>query len=243
MEITRQTIVGELVAQDYRTASVFKKKGIDFCCNGNKTIEEACNKKRLDVGLLIETLNETKRHNNSPMADYNSWPIDLLADYVEKKHHRYVEEKIIEIMPFLKKVTSVHGNKHPELPEVEQLFRGCAQELTAHMQKEERILFPFIRKMATGQNVQAPFGSVQNPINVMIHEHNNEGERFKKIAELTNNYTPPSDACNTYMVTYALLKEFEEDLHMHIHLENNILFPKAVAMETKSKGTTYTATA
>ena len=191
---------------------------------------------------MIETLEEIINKTNNPVADYNTWPLDLLADYVEKKHHRYVEEKIVEIVPFLNKVASVHGDRHPELLEVQQLFRGCVEELTSHMQKEEQILFPFVRQLATGKSVQAPFGSVQNPINMMMHEHTAEGERFRRIVELTDNYTPPADACNTYKVTFALLQEFEEDLHLHIHLENNIMFPRTIALEAKNSGANRIAT-
>ncbi|MNR31126.1 Iron-sulfur cluster repair protein DnrN [compost metagenome] len=148
----------------------------------------------------------------------------------------------MEIVPFLNKVASVHGDRHPELLEVQQLFRGCVEELTSHMQKEEQILFPFVRQLATGKSVQAPFGSVQNPINMMMHEHTAEGERFRRIVELTDNYMPPEDACNTYKVTFALLQEFEEDLHLHIHLENNIMFPRAIALEAKANNRNRIAT-
>src|SRR6218665_3284894 len=233
MNIYPQTIVGELVAEDYRTASVFKNNGIDFCCNGNRSIDEACRKKNIDSAVLIAALQQVTQDTNNSTADYNSWPADLLADYIEKKHHRYVQAKIREIVPFLHKVAGVHGEHHPELKEVEALFHDCAEELTMHMQKEENVLFPYIRKMmAAGDTpVEAAFGTVQNPIRMMMMEHDHEGERFRRIAALTNDYTPPADACNTYRVTYALLPEFEEDLHLHIHLENNILFPKAIAME------------
>lgn len=236
MNITKETIVGVLVAQDYRTASVFKQNGIDFCCNGNRTIEESCNQKQKNAGELIQQLEEVIAQNtNASSVDFNSWPLDLLADYVEKKHHRYVETKIQEINPFLNKVVKVYSDRHPELIEIEKLFIESAGELTTHMKKEELMLFPFIRKMVafrqSGTTVRAPFGTVQNPIQMMMHEHNTEGERFRKIAELTGDYTPPHDACNTYRVTYALLKEFEDDLHQHIHLENNILFPKAIELE------------
>lgn len=239
MSITEKSIIGELVVQDYRTASVFKNHGIDFCCNGNRTIEEACDKKKADTAKLIEELEQAIVSENNSSTDYSSWPLDLLADYVEKKHHRYVETKIQEIKPFLNKVVKVHGAQHPELAEIEELFNASAGELTMHMKKEELVLFPFIRKMAeakaNGQSIPTPhFGTVQNPINMMHHEHDAEGERFRKISELTNNYTPPTDACNTYRVTFSLLKEFEEDLHLHIHLENNILFPKAIQMEQQS---------
>lgn len=237
MNITEKNIIGELVAQDYRTASVFKSHGIDFCCNGNRTIADACEKKKIESSLLIGKLQQVVQQNgNSATVDYKSWPLDLLADYIEKKHHRYVEQKTQEITPFLHKVARVHGDRHPELLEIEQLFNDSAGELAMHMKKEELILFPFIRKMVKAQNDNEPFslpafGTVQNPINMMHHEHDTEGERFRKIAALTQNYTPPVDACNTYRVTFSLLKEFEEDLHLHIHLENNILFPKSIELE------------
>lgn len=168
--------------------------------------------------------------------DFNSWELDLLADYIEKTHHRYVLTKIEEIKPYLNKVTRVHGEHNPELKEIEILFNQSAQELSQHLQKEEMILFPFIRNMVNSKMEEKPlffphFGTVENPIAMMKHEHQNEGERFEKIAELSNQYTPPSHACNTYRVTFALLKEFEDNLHQHIHLENNILFPKAIKME------------
>lgn len=233
MIITEQSIVGELVAKDYRTASVFKKYRIDFCCSGNRNIAEACKKKQVASEELIEALQLITQQNSTIHDDYSSWPLDLLADYIEKKHHRYVTAKIQEIMPYLHKITGVHGDNHSELKEVEYLFAESAEELTAHMQKEEKILFPFIRKMVqNGKDVlPLPFGSVQNPIRSMMQEHDTEGERFRTIAALTQDYAPPADACNTYRVTFSLLKEFEEDLHLHIHLENNILFPKSIILE------------
>lgn len=233
MNIYPTTVIGELVAEDYRTASVFKSFGIDFCCNGNRNISDACAKKNLDVDVVMAALQEVTVKADSTNTDFNAWPLDLLADYIEKTHHRYVRSKIVEIMPFLNKVARVHGDNHPELKEVEQLFKDSALELSEHMLKEEKILFPFIRKMVTNETATAipAFGSIENPIAMMKHEHENEGERFRKIASLANDYTPPADACNTYRVTFALLKEFEENLHLHIHLENNILFPKAIEME------------
>lgn len=237
MSITKETVIGQLVADDYRTASIFKKNGIDFCCNGNRTIEDACAKKGIVTATLINELEDTTTLNKGTEIDYKAWPLDLLVDYIEKKHHRYVKSKVIEIMPFLDKVVRVHGNQHPELLEIGKLFNESALELTSHMKKEEQVLFPYIKKMIELNDLNAPFGTVQNPIKMMMHEHDTEGERFRKIAELSNNYTPPNDACNTYKVTFHLLKEFEEDLHLHIHLENNILFPKSIALEQKQKNT------
>ncbi len=240
MEITKNTIIGELVAQNYRTASIFKQNKIDFCCNGNRTIADAAEQKKLDISSLLKDLELASSSQSDGNIDFNSWPLDLLADYIEKTHHRYVEAKIPEIMPYLEKVVRVHGDRHPELFEVFELFNESAGDLAAHMKKEELILFPFVRKMiqakAKGEKVQAPFGTVQNPIKAMMAEHDNEGERFRTIAALTEDYTPPVDACNTYRVTYALLKEFENDLHKHIHLENNILFPKAITLEEEMVG-------
>jgi len=236
MILTEQSIIGELVAKDYRYAAVFQKNKIDFCCQGNRTIEEACDRKKVNSDALISELTQTTQVNDVASTDFNSWPLDLLADYIEKKHHRYVESRITEIKPTLAKIVKVHGDLHPELREVEELFLGSAGELTAHMKKEEFILFPFVKKLVQasegkGELTPGHFGTVANPVAMMMDEHATEGERFRKIAELTNDYTPPKGACTTYMVTFSLLKEFEQDLHRHIHLENNILFPKAVELE------------
>ena len=235
MNITENDIVGELVAKDYRMASVFKSVGVDFCCRGNRSIQEVSAHNKIEAEKLIEKLNAAMT-TETGATDYDAWPLDLLADYIEKKHHRYVEEKITEIKPYLAKVTKVHGGEHPELKKIQELFLASAGELTAHMKKEELVLFPFIRKMVKakqeGETIESPhFGTVGNPIAMMKEEHDNEGVRFREIAELSNNYTMPSDGCNTYRVTFALIKEFEEDLHLHIHLENNVLFHKAIGME------------
>jgi regulator of cell morphogenesis and NO signaling len=236
METLDKITIGEYVAKDFRTAAIFSKYGIDFCCRGNRTIEEATEKKDTDTKVIMEQINAVLATNNNNTIDFNSWPIDLLVDYIEKKHHRYVEEKTQVLLPFLNKLCKVHGVNNPELFEINELFIGCSGELAQHMKKEELILFPFIKKMVkatlSDELIKQPhFGTVENPIAMMMHEHDAEGERFHKIAQLTNNYTPGPDACNTYRVTYAMLQEFEQDLHKHIHLENNILFPKAAKLE------------
>lgn len=233
MNILKENIIGAVVADDYRTAAVFEQAGIDFCCNGNRSIQAACEERNLASDELLAKLQQAVDMRKETTTDYNSWPLDLLADYVEKKHHRYVSAQILVIQSFLEKIVSVHGGKHPELAEIKEHFNECAAELTHHMKKEELMLFPFIRAMAQAGNkkVEAPFGTVQNPIRMMMHEHDAEGERFRKIKELSNQYTAPDDGCNTYRAAFAMLKEFEEDLHLHIHLENNILFPKSIALE------------
>ena len=236
MELLKENSIGKLVATNYRAASIFKKYGIDFCCQGNKTIEEACQKKNVSTETLLSDLKEVLEAKSKETIDFNSWPLDLLIDYITKKHHSYVETKILEIKPYLHKLCKVHGQRHPELFEITDQFNASADELTVHMKKEELILFPYVKKLVKASEEKTTlenphFGTVQNPIAMMMSEHEIEGERFRKIAQLSNDYTPPEDACNTYRVTYAMLKEFEEDLHLHIHLENNILFPKALKLE------------
>lgn len=236
MEITKSPTIGSFVANDYRTAAVFQKYGIDFCCKGGKTIDEVCEKKKINTGQLMNELDEITRQPDNQVTDFQSWPADLLADYIEKKHHRYIEQVTPSLKQFLEKLCKVHGSNHPELFEINKEFNASAGELAAHMKKEELILFPYVRKMVAAKNSnQQPakpvFGTVQNPIQMMVQEHDTEGERFRKIAELSNNYDPPADACTTYRVAFSSLKEFENDLHLHIHLENNILFPAAIEME------------
>jgi regulator of cell morphogenesis and NO signaling len=236
MSLQEITTIGDFVAKDFRTAAIFTKYGIDFCCKGQRTIDEVCTKKNINEAKLLEELNAVLATKNDSGIDFNSWPLDLLIDYIEKTHHSYVEEKTQIIIPFLDKLCDVHGNNHQELFEINSLFKESAQELAAHMKKEELILFPFVKEMINATkshgSIGKPFfGTVKNPIAAMMDEHDNEGERYRTISTLTNNYTPPEDACNTYKVTYSMLEEFEQDLHKHIHLESNILFPKAKALE------------
>jgi len=236
MNITKETIVGEIVAHDYRTAAIFKSHGIDFCCKGNRSIEEVSATKSLSPDSLISELSELQTQTKVATNDYQSWPLDLLADYIEKKHHRYVESTSTQLKQYLARLCEVHGKQHAELFEIAEQFYASAGELAQHMKKEELILFPAIRKMVSAQHahqkMETPhFGTVKNPIEMMKQEHDIEGERFRIIDKLSKQYTPPQDGCNTYKVTFALLKEFEDDLHQHIHLENNILFPKALELE------------
>ncbi len=231
MNINQDLTVGEIVAQDYRTASVFQSHGIDFCCKGGRSITEVCESKNLKAPALVKELQDAIITDKTA-ADYLTWPLDLLADYVEKKHHRYVAQKTPELMQYLNKLCKVHGERHPELFEIRDEFAHVADELTSHMHKEEMILFPFIRKLATETHpAPPPFGTVQNPIHMMMAEHTVEGDRLERIAELSSQYTAPDDGCTTYRVAFAMLREFEEDLHLHIHLENNIMFPRAIQLE------------
>lgn len=236
MRITENANIGQLVADDYRMASIFKQNGIDFCCKGNRSIAEATKELNLNTQEILSQLEAVKKEDTTSGDDFQSWPLDLLADYIEKTHHRYTEAKITELKPLLEKLVEVHGKENPELIEIQEIFNISAGEMASHMKKEELVLFPFIRKMIktkkSSSKITVPhFGTVENPVNMMVHEHDEQGRLLQQMAELSNNYTPPINACSTYKVTYATMKEFEEDMFKHIHLENNILFPKAVALE------------
>ncbi|AVR46428.1 iron-sulfur cluster repair di-iron protein [Christiangramia fulva] len=239
MEISREKTVASYVTQNIKTAHVFKKYGIDFCCGGGITLSRACEKAGVDPELLEKDLLATEE-NASRNINFNSWELDFLSDHIINFHHAYVEESIPLLFQYAAKVAKVHGGHNEELIEIQNLFSQVATELSAHMKKEELVLFPFIKKLVKAERENtpapvAPFGSVDNPIKMMEAEHEEAGEIMKRIAILSNNYTPPEHACNTYRAFYAKLDEFEQDLHQHIHLENNILFPKALKIEQKLK--------
>jgi len=240
-----QSTVGEIVAQDARAAAIFERYQIDFCCNGHRKLSEACGEER--VGLVAGELRELlagafagggsgpfgggSAAPGGAAADYGSWPLDLLADFIEKKYHREAAGRIPQILGYLEKIAAVHGEAHPELERIRAVFVESSGELTKHMKREELILFPAIRKMVqTGSVPETFFGPIANPIGAMEREHEEEGLRMRTMAQLSDHYTVPSDGCTTYRVCYGLLKDFEQALHFHIHLENNLLFPKALAM-------------
>ncbi|MCF8308864.1 MAG: iron-sulfur cluster repair di-iron protein [Bacteroidales bacterium] len=233
-QIDTKQKISDIVSDNLKAADVFEKYNIDFCCGGNITIDEACRERGLDSKQLVTELE--KSMNGDADAQYiQSLNSAELADYIEQNHHTYVTENIPVLQQYLEKVCSVHGDNHPELHKIRQLFEESAGVLTQHMKKEELILFPFIRKLETArQNGSTPekphFGHVTHPITMMREEHANEGARFEEIDSLSESYNPPPDACNTFRVLYHKLYKFEKDLHRHIHLENNILFPNAEKM-------------
>jgi regulator of cell morphogenesis and NO signaling len=229
--------VAELVVEDYRAAEVFKKNGIDFCCGGKKTVAEVCRQKGMDASVLAAALSHL---NEAPVAgqrlDFQSWPLPFLADYIVNVHHRYVLEKVPQIMQYASKVAQVHGHAYTETVAIAEKFELLAEELIVHLKKEEHILFPYVKFLQEAKEGKAaiatpPFGSVQNPIQVMEAEHESAGDAMREIRALSDDFTPPESACNTYRVLYKLLEEFEADLHRHVHLENNILFPRAQELE------------
>ncbi|MDG1805021.1 iron-sulfur cluster repair di-iron protein [Flavicella sp.] len=235
LTITKECTVADVVSNNIKTADIFKKHGIDFCCGGGVSLDKICDKKGVSYNVLSEELKNvdvvTKRAEN-----YDTWNLNFLMDHIVNIHHKYVLDSVDILNQYINKVAKVHGHHYTELLEIQSLFREVAQELNFHMQKEEKILFPYIKYLVQIENgmeeyTKPHFQSVQNPIQVMEEEHESAGDIFKRIAELTNNYTPPKEACNTFKAMYSKLQEFEEDLHQHIHLENNILHPKAKKIE------------
>ncbi len=235
--INGATTIGQIVAANFRSAEVFKKYGIDFCCKGGRPLEQVCREKQLDQSQVESEIREkTKQSVPLPQDAFQTMSLDALATHIEDRHHSYVRESIPVLLAYLSKINKVHGMRHPELNELFMLFVSCAEELTGHMVKEETILFPAIKGMARasergGKISPFFFGALIRPISEMEREHAMEGARFSRIAELTNDFTPPEDACTTYRVSFMKLQEFMNDLHTHIHIENNILFPKAIELE------------
>ncbi|HMQ75952.1 MAG TPA: iron-sulfur cluster repair di-iron protein [Flavobacteriales bacterium] len=231
-----QRTVGSIVADDYRTAAVFNAHGIDFCCKGGRTIAEVCRAKAIEPDTLEAEIRQAIERDGGTGDDVRQWPLSRLIGHIERVHHRYVEARSTTLKQFLNKLCSVHGDRHPELLAIREEFETCTHAMATHMKKEELVLFPFINQLERSlrHDLTAPtphFGTVDNPIAMMEREHDAEGERFRRIAILSRDYTSPPDGCTTYATAYAMLREFEEDLHRHIHLENNILFPKAKALE------------
>ena len=232
-------IVANMVTENYKTAEIFKKYGIDFCCGGQVGIGEACENAGVDISKLEQELAAINLKNRNGDKDFNVMPLDELIDHIVDTHHTYVAENIPLLLEFTQKIAAVHGDTNPELKQIFEQFYGLAGELQQHMMKEEQILFPYIKCMVNPEKYPEAggcghFGSVQHPINMMEHEHDSAGEALRQMRKLSDNYTLPAHACNTYHVTFEKLQEFEDDLHRHIHLENNILFHKAITMEVKT---------
>lgn len=228
--------IGQMAAKDFRKAEVFRKFGLDFCCGGKKTLEKACERKGISAEEVKKELDKLDSENNVDPKEYNSWELDFLADYIVTKHHKYINDSHPLILEYCQKVSRVHGALHPEVIEITRYYIAVAEELHSHMIKEEEILFPFIKDIVQAYKIGKPimrphFGSIQNPINMMESEHLSAGSNMDQIKLLSNNFTPPENACNSFRVLYAKLKEYELDLHHHIHLENNILFKKAMDIE------------
>src|SRR5215468_10283569 len=238
MNIDATTTVGELASTTPHAPRVLEKFGIDYCCGGGQSLVDACTAKGAD-------LNEVIRANGDPeemrATDQNYYDLNQreLAEQIINRHHVFTRTEIQRISALIEKVVSVHHAHHPELLEVRKTFGALAEDLTPHMIKEENVLFPCIvaiEAFFTSDSVcpRPPFVTVQNPVRMMQFEHDLAGELLRELRRITSNYTAPNDGCVSYRTLYESLRHFEEDLHLHIHLENNILFPRAIDMESKA---------
>ena len=226
--------VGEIVATDFRAAAVLERFGIDFCCGGRRDLGEACRTVSADPAEVVRAL-EALPPAADQQTDITQWRLDRLIDHIVSTHHEYVRSSMPTIRQHLAKLVEVHGARHPELARVAACFDTVIRDLGQHLLKEEQVLFPYVRELAMtavgGRHVPSPFGTIENPIRMMEREHREAADELRIIRELTHGYVAPDDGCTTYAVCMAELHRFERDLHRHVHLENNVLFPKAVALE------------
>lgn len=250
MEITQSTkdlcqrTVGEVVAEDYRRAEAFEKFGIDFCCGGDKTVAAACEEKGVacdDIMRALVEADQTSAYSHYAV-DVRGWPLDFLADYIVKVHHDYVRKSLPPLQSYTHAVARAHGTTNPETIAIETLFDELAGEFLKHMDGEEQILFPYIERLCAASKIGVPvadtkFGSVNEPVQMMEGDHDHAGEIMHRIRALSGGYVPPETACNTYRLMLAKMEEFEADLHRHVHLENNVLFPAAIRMEAEMHAT------
>lgn len=229
--------VRELAVEVPQATRVFERLGIDYCCGGGKSLEDACNQAKIPVDDVLQLLNESGL--SAPAnSDWSRATLTDLVDYVVTKHHTYIKTESPRLEQLLSKAAGKHGDNHPELRTVKSMFARLSEELSSHLMKEETILFPYVKEIEraanSGNRMRPPmFGSVRNPIHMMEIEHDSAGEILRNIRELTNGYAVPEDGCVSYRTLYQALAEFEADLHQHVHLENNILFPRAIEMEAR----------
>jgi len=239
MTIADTTTVGQIAAESPNATRELEKIGIDYCCGGSRTLGEACAEAKISVDEVLERLQKATAAPK-PDADKN-WQDQPLADliaHIQGTHHVFVRGECPRISALAEKVVGVHGKNHPELAEVQAVFSGLAGELSVHLMKEEQVLFPYIVRLEEASVAGEPappamFGTVVNPVRMMMQEHDGAGEALREMREATKNYSLPEDACASYRALYEALQGFEADLHQHIHLENNILFPRAVAAEKR----------
>lgn len=227
--------VGELVTEKPSRSRVFEAFRIDYCCGGKRSLEEACEKKGVAVNELTDALEwADQRLLAEDEADAASMPLDALCDHIVERHHEYLRTELPRLTRMANKVAKVHGDRDSRLSDVAETLVALAQELASHMMKEERMLFPVIRQMAQMEELPPmPFGTLANPIRAMEAEHDGAGGGLERLAELTDDYTPPDWACNTYQALLDGLHDLEVDLHQHIHKENNVLFPRAMEEEER----------
>lgn len=234
--ISQQTLAS-IVTNNHSTVPVLEQYHLDFCCKGKRTLAAACEEKGLSVEDIAAALQKATAPTGSQIMPFTQMTAEQLIGYILVHHHFYVKQSMPTIIGHLNKVAAKHGDTNPYMITVLNIFKEIQEEMTAHMQKEELVLFPRIKELEVLHNKAQQSNLEENyisaPIQAMESEHDHAGDLLYKIRELTSNYTPPADACTTFIVCLAELKEFEEDLHRHVHLENNLLFPLAKKMLNK----------
>jgi len=232
-ELTSRTLA-QIVTGDHRTASVFEKYHLDFCCKGKRSLQQACKEQNISVDELLNEL-ESLSTSNKAVFPFDKLSLSQLADHIVSTHHAYVKKESPQLLAYAEKVASKHGQRHPELFKIFQLVEAIKEEMGLHMHKEEVVLFPRVKELENFSrhehgDIKLSVSYLQAPINMLEQEHDHAGSLLAEIRQLSNNYTPPQDACTTYKLLFAALQAFEMDLHQHVHLENNILFPKAIKL-------------
>ena len=230
-ELSNKTL-SQIVTDHHQTARVFENYGLDFCCKGKRSLQSACEEKGVPVENLLEELYEVVMIDDNP-SDFDKMSLTELAEYIVRVHHGYTTRNMPPITDYIGRVAAKHGDKYPFMVEVYTLFSELSREMMEHMVKEEKILFPRIKLLELNASENENVQSIQSPILVMEAEHDHAGTIMQKIKQLTNNYTAPENACTTFRLAMESLKAFEQDLHQHVHLENNILFPKAIQLFTR----------
>lgn len=228
--------VREIALEQPSSVRVFEEFGIDYCCGGRKPLGEACAANHVEVDKVIAALESAAERPSAAVTNWSTKPLAALCDHIEAVHHAYVLRELPRLEFLADKVVSRHGEIQPELAEIAGILGQLDEELRLHLAKEEKVLFPYIRNVERSMDGSSLkplgcFGTVANPIAMMTQEHDAAGALMGELRRLTHQYTPPADACPTFHSFYGSLREFEQDLHQHIHLENNILFPKAIALE------------
>lgn len=221
--------VGEWVAADFRLASVFSRYGIDFCCGGSMPVGQACAEKGLSVETVLQEA-QLVRETPGIAEQYNQWPLGFLADYIVNQFHTYTREMLEQIARYADAVAHAHGASHPETVTIAALWLRLRDSMLAHLRDEEELLFPYIKQLAQGQGAAPDSGSAQALIKQMEGEHEEVGAILAELAQLSGGYVTPADGCNTYRALYGSLSEFDATTKKHVHLENNILFPKAIGL-------------
>ena len=238
MQFNETKTVREIAIGVPGATRVFEKLGIDYCCGGARPMTEACKAASVTVAEVERALEqiETSSQAFAEVEDWQAEPLESLITHIVNKHHRFTREELDGIDPLLAKVCSAHAERRPELLQIQALFGELKRELTPHIMKEENILFPYITLMENALNAHLPapvpmFGTVRNPVRMMVSEHDGAGDMLRRIRQLSCDFALPVGACMSYTSLYRRLEELEQDLHEHIHLENNILFPRAIEME------------